>query len=71
MIDTIDTHVESTTTYVEDASREVSKAIDYRKSSRKKWRWCCLLTFILLIVVAIVVYVTYIKPLVEQKDKPK
>jgi t-SNARE complex subunit (syntaxin) len=62
VIDTIDAHIESTTVDVQEASKEVSKAIDYRKASRKRWRVLCILVTVLVIVLGIVGFFTWIKP---------
>ena len=52
-----------------EGSKEVSKAIEYRKSSRKRWRWCCLLFFLLLVIIGVLVYFYAVKPILDEKNK--
>ena len=70
MIDVIDTHVESTQQYVTDGSKEVSKAIDYRKKSRKKLWWIVLLVVILLAVLGFVIYKYVVEPMLPKQQAP-
>ena len=53
---------------MQEGSKEVSKAIDYRIKSRKRLWWILALVIVLIIVLAVVLYFTWIKPSFVDKN---
>ncbi|KAJ3188312.1 Plasma membrane t-SNARE, secretory vesicle fusion [Gaertneriomyces sp. JEL0708] len=67
-IDAIETNVDTAHVNIEDGNKEMTQAITYRKSSRKKAWWICFCVLILLGVIAILVYIYVIKPSLDNKN---
>ncbi|KAI9010134.1 t-SNARE [Hyaloraphidium curvatum] len=61
MVNTIEAQVENTAQYVEEGSKQVEQAIEYRKKSRRRWWWICGCVVVLVIVLALVLYFTIAK----------
>ncbi|KAJ3334365.1 Plasma membrane t-SNARE, secretory vesicle fusion [Blyttiomyces sp. JEL0837] len=68
MINTIETQVENTVQYVEEGSKEMGKAIVYRRNTRKKMWWLVALIAVIVIIVGIVVYIEVIQPILAAKN---
>lgn len=56
VIDVVVTQVEDSRGYLEQGGKEITQAIDYRVSSRKKLWWIFGIIVVLLVVLALVVY---------------
>ncbi|KAI8854026.1 t-SNARE, partial [Chytridium lagenaria] len=56
MINNIEVHAETAVINLEEGSKEMSKAITYRKSTRKKMWWIIVIVLVLLAVIAFVVW---------------
>ncbi|KAJ3228269.1 Plasma membrane t-SNARE, secretory vesicle fusion [Chytriomyces hyalinus] len=63
MINNVEANVENAVVYVEEGSKELTKAVQYRKQTRKKQWWILYLVLAILLVVGIVVYFQVIRPL--------
>ncbi|KAJ3203671.1 Plasma membrane t-SNARE, secretory vesicle fusion [Entophlyctis luteolus] len=57
LINNVEANVENAVEYIDSGSKELSKAIVYRKSTRKKQGWIVAIVIALLIVVGVVVYI--------------
>ena len=65
VIDDIETHVSNTVNYTEQANQEIDKAIEHRRSTRKKL-WCCFFLGIILVIVIIIIVLVFAFPQVLQ-----
>ncbi|KAJ3296831.1 Plasma membrane t-SNARE, secretory vesicle fusion [Rhizoclosmatium sp. JEL0117] len=66
MINNVESNVENTVQYVEEGSKELSKAVVYRKQARKKKWWLAIIIGAVLIVVLVFVYIYVIKPMISK-----
>ena len=55
VIDDIETHVSNTVNYTEQANQEIDKAIEHRRSTRKKMWCCCVLGIILVALIVLII----------------
>ena len=62
MINSIETHVDFSTTNISQGSKHVGKAMEYRKSQRKKASCICGLVLILLIILGCLLFFLWIQP---------
>lgn len=66
----IEANVDSTTVGLESASKEMTKAIAYRRSARKR-AWCiAVLVLILLAIAGVLIYIYAVKPSLKDSPKP-
>ncbi|KAJ3232118.1 Plasma membrane t-SNARE, secretory vesicle fusion [Chytriomyces hyalinus] len=63
MINNVEANVENAVVYVEEGSKELTKAVQYRKQTRKKQWWILYLILAIVLIVGIVVYFQVIRPL--------
>ncbi|KAJ3062977.1 Plasma membrane t-SNARE, secretory vesicle fusion [Podochytrium sp. JEL0797] len=65
MINNVESNVENTVAYMEEGSKELTKAIVYRKKTRKRQWWIWAIVLVLLAIIGVAVYIEVIKPLMN------
>ncbi|KAJ1539099.1 Plasma membrane t-SNARE, secretory vesicle fusion, partial [Cladochytrium tenue] len=66
VINEVEVHVDNTVQYIEDGSKEMTKAIGSARSARKTKVWILIVVLVVLVIAAVVVYIEVIKPLMSK-----
>ncbi|KAJ3093515.1 hypothetical protein HK100_006567, partial [Physocladia obscura] len=67
LINNVESNVENTVEYLESGSKELTKAIQYKKSSRKKQIWIVAIVIVVLIIAGIAVYIERVFTIVDER----